>query len=870
MLQWRVWTIEKKHRLSRKIVCIEMPGTFTPDKASVVRAGDHRKTVKRRFVTLFFLMMLAVAFVPPHQNQPILTLSVSAGYNRYYRQGQWVPLRVYLSNGGDDLNGYIRVRTGKSGSLEETTYRTPIDLPNGARKQVFLYVSLDSYVDNVQVEVVDRGGRVVKRDNTALLLARPEDVLYAVVTESPFGSVDLTGLTPGPGQGRQTNWQVDEIPALADALAGLDVFVFHDVDTGSLTAEQQAALKEWVVAGGHLIVAGGDSWQRTTAGLQDLLPVTLRGTLPVDSVTALADYLRLPPDALDEGMTAADSVPDPTAQVLASAGATPLIVRQTVGSGMVDFLAVDPNAEPLRSWPDKEYLWYTLTAATGQRPSWEGGFSYWTAAREATLTTFSNVLPTFFQLCGFLLLYIGLLGPANYAVLRLINRREWAWFTSPALILIFAVLAYQVGFNLRGNVPTVNRLSVVQVWPGTDQAKVNALVGVQSPRRDTYNIAVDRGYVLRALPQTGIGLNVPTTIDEGTRYAAASIPIDAGTIASFATSGYTTAPDLAASAVWHLGDGTQAAHVSGNFTNTLDVPLEDAVLLIRGSAQSLETIAPGQTVTFDIPFPASSDPGPLALGNENRRYLPYSYGSPWLTSSSGPGWCYSYDGLYLTIHDVMLGDRFSCSAHVTDRQQEIRRRYRLLGALIVDTDLSGGRGSSAYLFGWTNQPVVGVDLGDKAQNEEDTTLYIFDLPASVEDTGAQVEVPPGLTTWTLSEANAPDTLSDISPIEAFQISPGEQAVFQFMPTPEVQLETVDELVLKFNGQGVLVVELWNWQQERWEPVALSPDTADTTIARAGRYVGPEDAVNVRVSSTIENAYNRVESITVAYRGRTAR
>jgi hypothetical protein len=217
-----------------------------------------------------------------------------------------------------------------------------------------------------------------------------------------------------------------------------------------------------------------------------------------------------------------------------------------------------------------------------------------------------------------------------------------------------------------------------------------------------------------------------------------------------------------------------------------------------------------------------------------------------------------------------LGDRFSCSARVTDRQQEIRRRYRLLGALIVDTDLSGGRGSSAYLFGWTNQPVVGVDLGDKAQNEEDTTLYIFDLPASVEDTGAQVEVPPGLTTWTLSEANAPDTLSDISPIEAFQISPGEQAVFQFMPTPEVQLETVDELVLKFNGQGVLVVELWNWQQERWEPVALSPDTADTTIARAGRYVGPEDAVNVRVSSTIENAYNRVESITVAYRGRTAR
>jgi hypothetical protein len=847
-----------------------MPGTFTPDKASVVIAGEHRKTVKRRFVTLFLLMILAAAFAPPQQNQPDLTLSVSAGYNRYYRQGQWVPLRVYVSNGGDDLNGFIRVRTGKSGSLEETTYRTPIDLPHGARKQVFLYVSLDSYTANIQVEVVDRGGHVVKRDSTAMLLARPEDVLYAVVTESPFGAVDLTALTPGTGESRQTNWQVDEIPALADALAGLDVFMFHDVDTGSLTAEQQAALKEWVLAGGHLIIAGGDSWQRTTAGLLDLLPVTLRGTVPVESVAALADYLHLPADALNESMTAADSVPNPSAQVLVSAGTTPIIVRQTVGSGIVDFLAVDPNAEPLRSWADKQYLWYAMAVSTGQRPSWAGGFSYWTAAREATLTTFSNVLPTFFQLCGFLLLYIMLLGPVNYAALKLINRREWAWFTSPVLIIIFAVLAYQVGFNLRGNVPTVNRLTVVQVWPGSDQAQVHALVGVQSPRRSTYDIAVDRGYVLRALPQTGIGLNVPTTIDEGTRYAADSIPIDAGTIASFAASGYTPAPELNGSAVWHLGDGAQAVHITGSFTNTLDVPLEDAVVLIRGSAQALETIAPGQTVTFDLPLAKPSDPGPLALGDSNRRYLPYSYNAPWSSAYSGPGWCYSYDGLGLTIRDVMLGERFLCSARVTDHQQEIRRRYRLLGALIVDTDLSGGRGSGAYVFGWTRQPIVSVDLGGRPQNDEDTTLYIFELPATVEDTGSLVEVPPGLTTWTQINTNNPNALTDISPIDSFQLNPGDQADFQFMPVPDVKLETVDELVLKFSGQGALVVELWNWQIQRWVPIILSPDSPDTTITRAGRYVGPEGAVNVRIITTNENAYNNVSSIMVAYRGRTAR
>jgi hypothetical protein len=208
---------------------------------------------------------------------------------------------------------------------------------------------------------------------------------------------------------------------------------------------------------------------------------------------------------------------------------------------------------------------------------------------------------------------------------------------------------------------------------------------------------------------------------------------------------------------------------------------------------------------------------------------------------------------------------------VTSHQQEIRRRYRLLGALIVDTDLSGGRGSGAFLFAWTNQAVVGVELGDRLQNEEDTTLYIFELPVTVQGSGQWVEVPPGLTTWTILEADNPSTMREVNPYPstAFQIGPNNQAVFQFMPFPAMQLETVDELVIKFQGQGPLAVELWNWQAQRWVPISLSLDADETTIPYASRYVGPADAVNVRILSDNSSAYNRVQSVKVAYRGRLA-
>jgi hypothetical protein len=823
--------------------------------------------VKRSLITLILLVLLFLpsmaTLASPSQRQAQVELSVSAGYASYFRHGQWIPVRVNVSNTGDNLAGVIRVR---SGGLEETTYQTPIELPRGARKQVFLYISLQKFASDVQVEVVDQKGRVVQQETATLHTVDQNDILCAVVTESPYGAVDLTALAPGTGSVHQTNWRVADIPPLADALAGLDVLMFHDVDTGTLTAEQGAAISDWVLAGGHLIVTGGDAWQRTTAGLQALLPVTLQGTVQLASLVSLTDYLKLPSEPLDEGTTAADTTLKPSARTLVNVGDVPLIVRGTYGAGVVDFMAVDPYAEPLRSWNEKERLWYTLIASIGQRPSWLRGFSDWSMAREATLTLTSTVLPTFFQLCGFLVLYVVLIGPINYLVLKRLNRREWAWVTIPGLIVLFSVLAYAVGFNLRGNVATVNRLTVVQVWPDSQRAQVTSLIGIQSPRRTNYTIAVDRPFALRALPDVGVGLNVPVVIAEGTRYTARSVPIDAGMIASFVASGFESMPRLDASATWTLSDG-QPPRIAGSVTNSVGVPLEDAVLLIKGQKLPLGTIQPGETQTFDTSI-GPQEPGPLTLGNARQLYSPYVY-STWRNTSGSPGWCFTYQGVGITWKDVMDGEGFSCATRgVSDRQQEIRRRFRVLGALAVDSDLSGGRDAGAYLFAWTNQPLVPVELQNKPQGDEDTNLIVFELPVTVTASDPVVEVPPGLTTWSLTETTDPNTMLNVTPV-SFQISDTNQAAFQFMPMPKMRLAQVQDLDVDFQGQGPLVVELWDWVEQVWVQVNLDPASTATRVTNAGRFVGPENAVNVRVYSLDGTAYSQVDYVKITYRGRLA-
>ena len=822
------------------------------------------KVVKHPLSVLLALIILALpllaGFAPPRQDQLTVDLSVSAGYDGYFRQGQWVAVRTELTNRGPSLDGQLRVRSGGIGGLAETIYQTPLTLAEGVRKQVFLYISLDTVAQRLQVEVVDGKGMVAGRAEVRVQLANRSDVIYAVVTESLLGAVDLTGLVPGTGQAHQINWQVGEILPLADALAGLDVLMFHDVDTGTLSADQLDAIRTWVLQGGHLIVAGGEFWQRTTAAFGDLLPAEMEGTQPVDSLAPLAYYLRTDATLLDHSTTLTRVTLRPGARTLVALDSAPLIVRGTHGSGTVDFLAVDPQTEPLRSWRNLDRLWYTLVASVGQQPSWLSGYESWTMGREATLTSSSTALPSFTQLCGFLALYIVLIGPVNYLVLKRMGRREWAWATIPALILIFSVLAYTVGFNLRGSVPTINRLATVMVWPGSDQARVNALIGVQSPRRIAYNIAAAEGDTLRTLPDVGTGLGVAVTVTEGQRTVAEKVPIDAGMTASFALRGSAPAPALEGQALWRLS-AAQAPRVVGSVTNTLNQPIEDAVLLVKGESRYLGTLAPGDTRTFDITI-GPQDPGPLSLGQAD--WLPTLTTTP--GGYGGLGWCFTPDGIGLTMVDVMRGQAFPCElSGLAAQQQEIRRRYRLLGALVVDYDVSGGRGSGAYLFGWLDSIPLDVELLNRPQKQEDTALLMVSLPVTVQADDREVEVPPGLTTWTVVRGGDSRTVMDVTPT-GFQLSNTEQAVFEFMPFPDMRLAEIDALTIRFAAQGALRLDVWDWQAETWTQVQVDPATAEITLQRAAAFVGPESAVRVRVLLEDPTLFNEVDYLKVAYRG----
>jgi hypothetical protein len=378
-------------------------------------------------------------------------------------------------------------------------------------------------------------------------------------------------------------------------------------------------------------------------------------------------------------------------QVFARDGDTPLLARRMLGAGEVDYLAADPSNAPLRGWANLPDVWFALVTDGNPLPGWSNGFVDWeSAARSVEILPGYNPLPDILPLCGFLGLYIGLIGPLNYVVLNRINRREWAWLTIPLFILVFSVLSYVLGFNLRGNEVTLNRLAVVQSWHDSERAHVDELVGLLSPRRAQYTLTAGDN-IVRPIPrplQVGgiLTRNTQSSVDirQSEQFAAQDFNVDASFIAGFHISGTVESPQITgqASIADDLVEGQQT--VRGSVRNDSTFTLTDPVILARGVALHLDQpLAPGDIADFDLTLGGNVPPAPglrvPALSNSF-----FSYRSSSNTAKQSV--------IDILTPDNYVGNVGRIPASDSLTGQINRRRQFFLSSFVDDYSSTGGRG----------------------------------------------------------------------------------------------------------------------------------------------------------------------------------
>ncbi len=789
-----------------------------------------RARVTFTLVLVALLLTQAGGAAQAQGNQVALT--VRAGFDGLYKDAMWIPVRVTLTNNGGDLNGTVKISMPRyDGSTAD--YTRPVELPAGARKEIFMFVLAEGYVTKITVSYVE-GKQTLGASSARVTQSSSSDLLYGVLAASPSAFNVLTRIDPLNGQGKVAQLTVDDLPPLTQAWKALDVLIVSDVDTGQLSQKQIEAMKAWLSGGGRLVVAGGPNWQKVAAGLADLLPLVPARTESITSLAPLGAYAQ---ESAPEGsLIAVSGELRPGAVSLVSAGTPPipLLIEQTYGYGKVDMLAFDPALSPIKGWSGAEGTYRNLLSSSIERPGWSNTYRNWYNAGEAVNSIPGIGLPHVLQVCTFLGGYVLAVGPLNYFILRRFKRRELAWITIPVLVLLFAAITYVASYGLRGTRPTLHRLTVAQVWENSDRAQVESLVGIFSPGRDEYDLRADGDLLLQPFPSDTYYGSVDTSlggaqIEQSDAAFIRGVRVDVGAIKPFLAQGQVAAPTFKSDLTYSVA-GAKAT-LDGTVSNLSDLTLHDAVILAAGGAQKVGDIGPGENADTRIVLSASR----ATWAMQTAAQISPPGVAPFLSY---------YPGYYNSGYDTTIDDFLGTSSYYDDR--ETYRRYSLL-TWLFDPYNSGGRGSGTYLVGWADTSPVQVSLVGRKFNVSDLTLYIVRLEPKVVVSRGAISVPPGLMTW---EVIDPGSGSGGSPYDSY-LSQGYFAL-RYTPAVALDFESVKSLTLHLTSYGLtgstgLMIRLLDQSEGRWVELD-NPGWGDTAINVPARFVGQDGHIDVQIEN----------------------
>lgn len=485
------------------------------------------------------------------------TLEVSAGYGGNFVPGRSVPVRVGIS--ADRLiRGVLRVQVNAPGR-EGVPVSVPVEVSGGTDKEYLVSVPTISGMDQAQV-TASLGGD----------LSGEADLVFT-------GDTELVGLVPGvanraPGAltlpadlGIAHFSQLDETDlATPGALEPLGTIVSGPDGLEPLDDQARSKILTWVDQGGRLVVDAvpGESGDHI-GGLPD---VWQPGA--ASRIRAGRGEVRLSAGAAAQGRW--EAVVEPTPLVLP--GELAASSSMFVSEGVADAIAHD------------------------------GGLQ----------------VPTVGWLAGFLVVYVLLVGPILFVVLRRLHRPNWAWLAVPALAGMFAVTAFVVGNDLRSG-SEASHGSVVHTGPAG--ARALSYVGLISRTGADGRAEFPEGWSASDLDSVlgdlgigadpfggGPGLELsPTRVSVGSDRTIGEVDLDPGGF-GMVTGWGALDDDTAGLTVTAVAqpDGS----VTGTVRNDTDVTLHDTLVMVGGRSWGWkEPLEPGQEVDWIIGRPLDGGGG---------------------------------------------------------------------------------------------------------------------------------------------------------------------------------------------------------------------------------------------------------------------
>jgi hypothetical protein len=242
----------------------------------------------------------------------------------------------------------------------------------------------------------------------------------------------------------------------------------------------------------------------------------------------------------------------------------------------------------------------------------------------------------FFVVALAVIVYILLIGPGDYFLLRRLGRgMQWTWITFPAIVVIFAVGAYMAAYWLKGDQLRVSQIDLLDI-DAEGTARGASWFSIFSPRGESFDLSMQprlpdgqspkeisaslawlgkagnefngmySADTQNSAPLWGQGYSIASSLD-----AIRGVPIQVWASKSFTQRWLGRAPDLGLEA--SLQDDQR--QLSGTITNRLtarDPQVKDGIALSHGFlvygswAYRVGALRPGEPVRIDATTPRVS------------------------------------------------------------------------------------------------------------------------------------------------------------------------------------------------------------------------------------------------------------------------
>jgi hypothetical protein len=814
----------------------------------------------------FVLAALASPGVPvgaAPQAQTQFAMSVRAGYGSdgSFVIGEWFPVRVSLVNPGGAPSLRVRVEVdsvGTSGLEIMGSYAREVDLPSPSRKEVTLYATSNGFNRNVEVRVV-QGTTVIKSQKAVLNPLEQSNSMLVGVVSSDAGLLNVLkgekgghaaatyfgsryGGSPSPPAQDAAlsvaHLALDDLPAVSAALNGLGALVLEDVDTGALSPEQLQAVSAWVARGGTLIVAARPGGSEVSAGLADLLPVRPGGTRSLSSLKALEDLVAVPLQSQALAL-ATESVlrtePRVAARALATQDGVPLVATRELGTGQVAYLALSPGLAPLRNWDGLVPLFKRLLVehrvgpSAGAALNGQGVYMGY-GPGTGLFDTYGNLfdlpsldLPEPLVLLLFLLVYIVIIGPINFIILRRIRRPELGWATIPALVLLFSVGAYVIGYGSKGGDLIMVRGTVSQSAEGVREANAIQVWGLFSPTRGNYRLSVGADSVVAALNRYGSTSgtdNNPARVLGGQTTTVENVIVNTFSLKGFVAENV-AGVDAPLESDLHL----EGSNIEGTLRNRTAGGLQDVALIRGGAVHYVGYMAPGRSVSVKLPVSSR----------------PFDNSSPTSLLPTPPG-----------VYAPGVGGYYG-SGPVSVEQRKYNRKVELL-SMGLQTLIANEQPTDMAVLAvaWGADPPVRVDVAGQAARIEELNLWTSRLQVAARD-GDRPHLNAGLVPYSVyMPQNEPAWSAEI-PAGGLSLDPYADITYRL---PAGLRPASLELKYKINyatqDVSVLAQNVRTGQWDRLGALDVAGATANNistlAIPSPADYTGPAGHVTVRLQS----------------------